>query len=141
MVQIAKVSGQKIKTTDQKLHHFQLTKIGKKAKARMTSIDFISIRGQQNFEDYTEINPAEIKVENDKIQIMFKKYKKSPVKFTLEGLLFSSAIKDKTEKIFITTNGLIDAKYGLINGKLYQTIGVINLNEIINWNEIKKSSQ
>ena len=32
----------------------------------------------------------------------------------------------------------MDAKYSLINGKLYQTIGVINLNEIKNWNEIKK---
>ena len=32
----------------------------------------------------------------------------------------------------------MDAKYGLINRKLYQTIGIINLNEIKNWNEIKK---
>ena len=52
--------------------------------------------------------------------------------------MLSSAIKNETEKIFVTTNGLIDAKYGLINGKLYQTIGIINLNEIKNWNEIKK---
>ena len=64
----------------------------------MTTIDFISIRGQQNVEDYTEINPVEIEIENDKIKIMFKEYKKSPVKFTLEGLLFSSAIKNKTGK-------------------------------------------
>ena len=41
--------------------------------------------------------------------------------------------------MFLTTGGLIDAKYGLINGKLYQTIGVINLKEIKNWNEINKS--
>ena len=40
----------------------------------------------------------------------------------------------------VTTNGLIGAKYSLINGKLYQTIGKINLNEIKNWNKIKKSS-
>ena len=33
----------------------------------------------------------------------------------------------------------MDAKYGLINRKLYQTIGVINLNKIKNRNEIKKS--
>ena len=33
----------------------------------------------------------------------------------------------------------MDAKYGLINRKLYQAIGIINLNEIKNWNEIKKS--
>ena len=34
--------------------------------------------------------------------------------------------------------GLVDAKYSLINEKLYQTIGVINLNEIKNWNKMKK---
>ena len=72
-VQIAKVSGKKIKTTDQEVHNFQLTKIGKKRKARMTTIDFISIRGQQNYEDNAEINPIEIKIKNDKIQNMFKK--------------------------------------------------------------------
>ena len=61
-VQIAKVSGQKIETPDQKIHNFQLTKIGKKRNARMTTIDFISIRGQQNFEEDAEINPIEIKI-------------------------------------------------------------------------------
>ena len=141
LVQIAKVSGQKIETTDQKIHNFQLTKIGKKRKARMTTIDFISIGGQQNFGDDAEINPIEIKKENDKIQNMFEKYKKNSVKFSLEGLLFSSATKNETEKMFVTVGGLIDVKYGLINGKLYQAIGVTNLNEIENWNEIKKSSR
>ena len=35
----------------------------------------------------------------------------------------------------------MNAKYGLINRKLHQKIGLLNLNEIKNWNEIKKSSQ
>ena len=52
---------------DQKIHNFQLAKTGKKRNARMTTIDFISIRGQQNFEDDEEINPIEIKIENDNI--------------------------------------------------------------------------
>ena len=39
-VQIAKVSRQKIETTDQKIHKVQLTTIGKKRKAKMTAIDF-----------------------------------------------------------------------------------------------------
>ena len=42
------------------------------------------------------------------------------------------------EKIFLTIGGLMDAQYGFINGKLYQTIGIINLNKIKNWNEIKR---
>ena len=64
----------------------------------MTTIDFINIRDQQNFEDNAEINHTEIKIENDKIQDMFEKYKKNPVKFTLEGLLFLSAIKNEQKK-------------------------------------------
>ena len=136
LVQIAKVSGQKMETTDQKIHNCQLTEIGEKRKARMTTINFISIQGQQNFEDDAEISPIEIKIENDKTKNMFGKYKKNSVKFSLEGLLFLSAMKIETEKIFVTAGGLMDAKYSLINGKLYQTIGVINLNDIKNWNKI-----
>ena len=47
MVQITKVSGQKIETTDQKTHNFQFTKIGKKRIAKMTTIDFISIEANK----------------------------------------------------------------------------------------------
>ena len=72
LVQIEKVSREKIKKTDQNEHNFWLTKIGKKRKARMTTIDFISTRGQQNFEDNAEINPTEIKIENDKSKICLK---------------------------------------------------------------------
>ena len=72
-------------------------------------------------------------------KICLKNIKKTPVKFTLEELLFSSAIKNEREKIFVITNRLIDVKYHLINRKLCQRISIINLNEIKNWNEIKKS--
>ena len=72
-IQIAKVSRQEIKKMDQKIHNFQLTKIEKKGKARMTTTYFISIRGQQNFEDVAEINPGEINIENGKIHNMFKR--------------------------------------------------------------------
>ena len=99
----------------------------------------VSIRGQQNFEDEAKINPIEIKIENDMIQNMFKKYEKYSIKFTLEGLLFSSAIKIDTEKIFVTTSPLADAKDALVNGKEYQTIVIINLNKIKNWSTIQKS--
>ena len=48
--------------------------------------------------------------------------------------------KNNVEKIFLTTNSLVDAKYTWIKRLLYHVIGVINLNEIKNWSEIKKSS-
>ena len=104
----------------------------------MEVIDFISVRGQESLEEEAEINPIEIKIENVKIQNIFEKYKKYAARFRLEGLLFSSSIKNDAEKIFLTTNGLFNAKYSLINGISYQVIGAINLNEISNWNEIKK---
>ena len=72
---------------------------------------------------------------------MLEKYKKICFKFSFHRLLFLSARKNETEKIFVTVGGLMDAKYSLINGNLYQTIGVLNLNEIKNWNKIKKSLQ
>ena len=69
---------------------------------------------------------------------MFEKYKSKPAQFTIEGRLFSCAIKNETEKIFVATSWLTDAKHGLINRKRNQTIDVINLIEIKNWKEIKK---
>ena len=141
LAQIAKVSRQKIETTDQKIHNFQLTKIGEKRKVRMTTTDFISIRGQQNFKDDAEINPVEIKIENGKIQNMIEKFKKPLSNSLLKGYVYEVLFKMKQKKIFVTRNRLIDAKYSLINGKLYQTTGVINLNKIKNWNKIKKSSR
>ena len=67
--------------------------------------------------------------------------KKKKIRFKLNGILFASSIKNNTEKIFLQTAGLSSAKYPLINGKYKQMIGVINLNEIRNWSEIKKTSR
>ena len=44
----------------------------------------------------------------------------------------------KRKKIFVIVGELMDAKYGLINRKLYEKIDVINLIKNKNWNEIKK---
>ena len=96
-------------------------------------------RRQQGFEEGKEINPIEIKFKNNKIQNMFDKYKKNKVRFRLEGILFASSIKNETEKIFLQTTRLSDAKFGIISDKYKQTIGFINLNKIKNWSEIKKT--
>ena len=58
-----------------------------------------------------------------------KKYK---YRFSVNSLLFSSAIKEDTNTIFITTNGFNYAKDILINGKLFQGIGAIYISEIEN---------
>ena len=71
---------------------------------------------------------------------MFEKYKK-PCQIHFRGATFFKCYEKWQRKNICNQGGLIDAKYGLINGKLYQMIIVINLNKIKNWNEIKKSSR
>ena len=66
-----------------------------------------------------------------------KKYK---YRFIANCLLFSSSIKEDTKVIFTTTNGLNDTKDILINGKIFQGVGVIYISEIKNWNKIKNES-
>ena len=55
--------------------------------------------------------------------------------------MFASSIKSDTEKIFLQTTGLSDAKYAIINDSYKQIISIINLSEIQNWSEIKKTSK
>ena len=50
------------------------------------------------------------------------------------------AIKEDTNTIIITTNGLNDAKDILINCKLFQGIGIIYTSETENWDKIKNGS-
>ena len=85
----------------------------------MEVFDFINVRGQQTFEE-NEINPIGIKIENNKIQNMLEKYKKYPTRFNPDGHAFFKLNKNNMEKIFVTTSGLLDAKYSLVNGKLYK---------------------
>ena len=88
-----------------------------------------------------KINPINIRIIDPEIQtkLMFclKKYK---YRFIANSLLFSSSIQEDTKIIFITINGLKDAKDILINRKILQGIGVIYISEIENWDKIKKES-
>ena len=46
---------------------------------------------------------------------MIEKYKKNPAKVTLKGWLFSGSVQNNFKNNFITTTGLLDAKYSFIN--------------------------
>ena len=50
------------------------------------------------------------------------------------------AVQD-TNVIFLISNGLNDARDFLINGKLYKSIGVINISEIKDWTKLKGESR
>ena len=104
----------------------------------MKIIDEIKIEGFQIFEQYMKINPIDIRTTDPEIQTKLLYYsKRFKYKFIANSLLFSSSIKEDTKVIFITTNGLNDAKEILINGKIFQRISVIYISEIENWDEIK----
>ena len=46
-LQISEANGKEIQITDNKVHNFQITKIGKKRKQKMNVVGFISVRRQQ----------------------------------------------------------------------------------------------
>ena len=93
------------------------------------------------FEQYMKINPINIQIIDPEIQSKLLFYsKKYKYRFIANSLLFSSSIGKDTNVIFITTNGLNDAKDILINRKIFQGIGVIYTSEIKGWEKIKNKS-
>ena len=107
----------------------------------MNILDFLIIRGQQVFEEGREINPIEIKIEGNRVRNLFEKYNDNKVRFKLIGLLIASSVVNDTEKIFLQTTGLKSAKYALLNDEYRQIIGIVNLNQIENWNALKQDSK
>ena len=107
----------KIETVDAKITNFSILAT---RKLNMKVTDEIKINGFQNFEQYLQISPIEIQINDTDIQnkLLFyaNKYK---YRFIANSLLFSSSIQKDTNVIFITTNGLDNVKYILINGKLF----------------------
>ena len=56
------------------------------------------------------------------------------------GILFPSSITNNTKQIFVTCRELNNAKKALMNNKIYNILGIINLNKINNWDYIKGKS-
>ena len=88
-----------------------------------------------------DINPIEIKIEDNRVRNLFEKYKDNKLRFKLIGLLIASSIVYDTEKIFLQATGLKSAKYALLNEEYKQIIGIVNLNQIENWNTLKQGSK
>ena len=106
----------------------------------MEPSDTLIITGQQDFELFHQLNPIEIKIDNDKFINSIKKYKKALYKFTATGLLFPASILNDTNQMFVMCRKLNKAKMALINSKILSILGVINLDKISNWSKIKGKS-
>ena len=126
----------KIETEDSKITHFSILSVDK---FKLQIKNEFKIESFQNFEKYSIINPVNIKITDSTIQksLLFyvRKYK---YRFAANSLLFSSSLQTDAKAIFITTNGLNDAKELLTNGKLFQGIGTIFTSEIDGCKDIKK---
>ena len=127
--ELKQVSGTDLKTDDNKLYEILFTRLSKSKKS-MNILDFLRIRGQQVFEEGRDINPIEIKIEDNRVRNLFEKYKEKKVRFKFIGLLITSSVVSNTEKIFLQTTGLKSAKYALLNDEYKQIIGIVNLKQL-----------
>ena len=148
MLELAKVKEYKIiKVTNNKIQNFGIlsTKSDKRIGQKRTEmsyqlIDTCQVKALQNLEDYHKFNPINIRINSYQIINDLTKCKSYKYRFLIEDLLFSSSVTNKTNVIFITCNDLNDAKEALINGRVYKTLGVINLFQIKTWSEVKGDS-
>ena len=128
----------KIETENSKVTNISILSI---FESKMQIKDEFVIESLQKFEQYSKINPISVQIIDSDLQTKLRFHsKKYKYRFIANTLLFSSAIKEDASAIFITTNGLHDAKDILINGKVFQGIGVIYISEIENWDKIKNKS-
>ena len=63
------------------------------------------------------MNPLETPLDSNEIVEDISKYKRFKYRFLIESLLFCSNLENDTDVIFITCNGLSDAREALINSK------------------------
>ena len=69
----------------------------------MEILNSVMIKGHQNLEKYNQLNPIEIKIENDRVISILKSKKNATYHFVPIGVLFSSGIKNYTKQTFIVT--------------------------------------
>ena len=60
---------------------------------------------------------------------MLKKYKNVYYNLTPISILFPASVINNTKQIFVTCRALKNAKVALINWKIYNILGMINLNK------------
>ena len=115
--------------------------VGEKGTMPMEIMETIHVLGLQNFVNYERMNLIEVTLDSNVIIERLANYEKYKYRFLVENLLFSSNLENDTNVIFITFDGLSDAKDALINSKVYKTFGVVHLSEIKNWNIVKGESE
>ena len=117
----------------------KLAKTGQKRKM-VEILDTIIVKALQNYNKYSTLNPLEINLNSNYLNKIISDYKGFTFEVRVINVLFSASIKNDTQNVFIVCHNLNSAKKALINNKLYAVLGIINLNEIRKWDEMKGKS-
>ena len=140
----------KIEPRDAKVTNFSILstkpkrRIGSKGKMSYQIINEIKIVGLQNRSLNEKSNPVEITIHDSEMQSKLSRHGNQRYKycFIVNSLLISSSIVQETNALFfLIPNRLNDARTSLINRKRYKSIGVVTVNEITNWTELKEKSK
>ena len=95
-LQLAQIDGSEVKTSDNKIHHFSITKLGKRRKKGMSEpIEMIIIRAEQDFV-VGGLNPIQIEIKDNRVTNILKKYKNVVYKITPLGILFPASVTNDT---------------------------------------------
>ena len=103
-------------------------------------IDTIIVKALQSYDKYSTLNPLDINLNSNYLNKIIHDYKGFVFEIRLINVLFSANIQNETQNIFLACQNLTSAKKALINNKIYYLLGIINLNEIKQWNEMKGKS-
>ena len=72
-LQVAQIDGSEVKISDNKIHHFSITKLRKRRKKGMSEpIETIIIRAQQDFDVVGGLNPIQIEIKDDRVTNILK---------------------------------------------------------------------
>ena len=94
-LQLAQIDGSEVKTSDNKIYHFLITKLRKRRKKGMSEpIETIIIRAQQDF--VGGLNPIQIEIKDDRVTNILKKYKNVVHKIIPLGVLFPASVTNDT---------------------------------------------
>ena len=107
-----------------------------------TLVDEVKTGGLQNYNVYYKLNPVDISLGDSELNAFLSRYhRRYKYWLIINNLLFSSSVTQDTNVIFISCNGLNDAKETLVNGKIFKTLGVIDINQTEEWQKLKGKSK
>ena len=76
-------------------------------------VDTVHILGLQNFDDYSRLNLLEVTIDSNSVIERLSNYKKYKFRFIIASLKLSRSMQNDSEAIFITCDGLTEAKVHL----------------------------